>query len=86
MTLRPLFAAVALLAAPAVQAAESSTAPQTADGGQRSESSPRTALQRKAERKQPGIPTRPRIIDAPGAALMMIPAAWDPRQMDDFRY
>lgn len=85
MTLRHLLAAAALFAAPAVQAADPSPSAQTADTSPRVESSPRAALPRKVERKQSAIPTRPRIIDAPGAALMMIPAAWDPEQATMFR-
>lgn len=78
MTLRPLLAAAALLAAPAAQAADPSPATQTADSAARSDGPARGAMPRKADRKQPGVPARSRIMDAPGVALMMIPAAWDP--------
>ncbi len=85
MTLRPLLAAAALLAAPAVQAADPSPSPQTADSAPRAENSLRAAMPRKsAERKQPGLPARPRVFDAPGVALMMIPAAWDPERATMF--
>jgi len=78
MTLRPMLAAAVLLAAPAAQAADPSSASTTAESGTRAETSPPVAMPRKVERKQPGAPARPRIFDAPGAALMMIPAAWSP--------
>ncbi|KQN26710.1 hypothetical protein ASE86_11655 [Sphingomonas sp. Leaf33] len=85
MTLRPLLAAVALLAAPAALAADpSSPATQTADGAARSDGPTRGAMPRKADRKQPGVPSRSRIMDAPGVALMMIPAAWDPEMPSGF--
>ncbi|HET9511942.1 MAG TPA: hypothetical protein VFO80_12415 [Sphingomonas sp.] len=85
MTLRHVLAAAALIAAPAAQAADPSPAAQATDVGSRVETGVRGTAARKIERKQPGIPTRPRIIDAPGAALMMIPAAWDPEQATMFR-
>ncbi|MFD1786254.1 hypothetical protein ACFSC3_01590 [Sphingomonas floccifaciens] len=77
MTLRSLLAAAALLAAPAVQAADTAPPSTGTETGSRAESGSRATMPRKPERKLPGAPIRPRIVDAPGAALMMIPAAYD---------
>ena len=82
MTLRLTLAAAALLAAPVAQAADPSPANPNAETSTRGEA-PRTSMPRKLDRKAPGTPARPRIFDAPGAALMMIPAAWNPFQARD---
>lgn len=74
MTLRPLGLILALLAVPAF-AADSASAPsqQTSDTAPVRAGQP----QRRTDRK-PMIPLKPRVIEAPGAAMMMIPAAYAP--------
>jgi len=77
MTLLRLTAAAALFVAPAAMAADASPASQTGDTGA-SPPAQRVSVPRKPDRRAPGGTLRPRIVDAPGAALMLIPASWSP--------
>lgn len=79
MTLRPFIAAFALLAAPSAMAAGDASAQPGVDTGTTATSTPsRTPqVQRKFDRVRPGTPLKPRVIEAPGAAVMMIPASFD---------
>ncbi len=83
MTLRPLIAGTALLAASvglaatAASAANGPTAETSAVGSSGVPTRP-SQMQRKTERYRPGVPLKPRVIEAPGAAVMMIPASYEP--------
>ncbi|WP_326525890.1 hypothetical protein [Sphingomonas sp.] len=74
MTLRPLLAGIALFAASPVIAADTTNPQpsQTIDTVQARAPAPRLP-----ERK-PSLPMKPRVLEAPGAAWMMIPASWSP--------
>ena len=88
MTLRPLIAATALLAASAglaTTAAAAVNGPTTEAAPTETSSAGRTGaptrpsqMQRRTERYRPGVPLKRRVIEAPGAAVMMIPASFEP--------
>lgn len=82
MTLRPALAGIALLAtlAAGVASAEPNTETTTASNVTAVRQS-QTA--RKNDRVRPG-PLKPRVIEAPGAAVMMIPASFDATQTGPF--
>ncbi len=83
MTLRSIIVGIALLTVPAVVATAASAQPgsETTTGS----TTPRTTqTTRKVERTRPGTPLKPRVIEAPGAALMMIPASYDATQGGPF--
>jgi hypothetical protein len=77
MALRYLFAAITVLAAPVALAATPSGQPGT-DTATAGVTARTTQPPRRIERTRPGTPLKPRVIEAPGAALMMIPASYDP--------
>lgn len=84
MTLRPLLAAATLLAAPAALA-NAAWAQPGSETTTSSTATRTTQTTRKVERTRPhGTPLKPRVIEAPGAALMMIPASYDPTQNGPF--
>ena len=74
MTLRPLFAGIALLAAAPAIAADTNAPQQSA---QSDTGTVRTPAPRPEARK-PVTPLRSGVIEAPGAAWMLIPASWSP--------
>ena len=77
MSLRPLIAVLTLFAAPVALAAGQPGSETT--GASTTNAPPRTTQpQRKVERLRPAPPLAPRVIEAPGAAVMMIPASFEP--------
>ena len=85
MTLRPLIAGTVLLAASVGLSAAAANGPtgetvsaETSTAGTSGVPNRPSQLQRRYERYRPGVPLKPRVIEAPGAAVMMIPAAFEP--------
>ena len=80
MTLRSFLSLIGLLSAASAASAQPGSETTTAGTTTRPQ---QTA--RKAERTRPGTtPLKPRVIEAPGAALMVIPASYDPAQNGPF--
>ncbi|MES2339422.1 MAG: hypothetical protein V4537_15125 [Pseudomonadota bacterium] len=86
MTLRPTLAAITLFALPVTCIGGVAMARPGSDtattGGTTTVRT--TQTQRKIERPRPGTPLKPRMIEAPGAAVMMIPAGYDATQTGPF--
>lgn len=83
MTLRPLIAGTALLAATVGLAASAASAmpgptAEASTAGTGTVPTRPTQTQRRFDRLRPGVPLKPRVIEAPGAAVMMIPASFEP--------
>lgn len=85
MTLRPTLALAALIATPALAAEPSASTSAASSASQPSveTSSARTSQRRNDRRPVP--PLRQRVIEAPGAAMMMIPASFSGRSANPRR-
>ena len=84
MTLRPLIVGLALLTSPAALAATPASQPGSDTASAGTAAAPRTPqVTRKVDRTRPSL-LKPRVIEAPGAAVMMIPASFDPLQDGPF--
>ena len=84
MTLRPFISAVMILAAPAALAAVAQPNQPSSDAASASAATARGSIVNRRERVRPTLPLKPRVIEAPGAAVMMIPASFDPTQNGPF--
>lgn len=84
MTLRTLLAAVAFVAAPAALAAGAPPTQSSSDSVSTASPTPRGTTVNRRDRVRPGQPLGPRVIEAPGAAVMMIPASFDTMQNGPF--
>lgn len=85
MTLRPVLALLTLIAASSASATNAPPVTTNTDTAASTTTTSRsTQTTRKVERARPSAPLKPRMIEAPGAALMMIPASYDPSRIGPF--